>query len=151
VIDGVSVTSLEPRLDERGRLVELFRSDDEGALGFGQVHVTTLFPGVVKAWHRHRRRRDVFAVVAGMVRLGLFDDRPDSRTSGELNQFFLGVHNPLRVSVPPGVWFGMKGLGTEEALVVVLTNSPYDERDPDEDRLDPEVNEIPFDWDLKHR
>jgi dTDP-4-dehydrorhamnose 3,5-epimerase len=151
VIDGVSLETLEPRFDERGRLIELFRSDADDCRGYGQVHVATMFPGVVKAWHRHRRRRDVLAVVSGMVRLGLYDDRAGSKTEGELNQFFLGVHNPLRISIPPLVWFGMKGLGSDEALVVVLTDATYDPRDPDEDRIDPEVNDIPFDWDLKHR
>jgi len=151
MIDGVRVTSLEPQIDERGRLVELFRSDEEECGSFGQVHVTTLFPGVVKGWHRHRRRNELFAVVQGMVRLGLYDDREGSPTDGELNQFFLGVHSPLRVFVPQGVWFGMKAIGGEEAIISVFSDARYDARDPDEERIDPEVNEIPFDWDIKHR
>ncbi|MDH3284882.1 MAG: dTDP-4-dehydrorhamnose 3,5-epimerase family protein [Acidobacteriota bacterium] len=151
MIEGVSVRTLEPVVDERGRLVELYRVDQEEIGAFGQVHMTTIFPGVVKAWHRHTTRTDVITVVAGMIRLGLYDDREGSRTAGELNQFFVGVHNPLRIVVPPRVWFGMKGLGSEESLVTVLTDLPYDSKDPDEERLDPEINDIPFDWDIKHR
>lgn len=151
MIEGVRVQSLDLNVDERGRLVELFRGDEEDCREFGQVHVTTLFPGVVKAWHRHRVRTDVLAVVAGMVRLGLYDDREGSRSEGELNQFFLGEHNPLRVVIPPRVWFGMKGLGTSEAIIAVLTDRTYNPRDPDEERMDPDVNEIPFDWDIRHR
>jgi len=149
VIEGLLVQSLEVKADERGRLAELFRADVPGTPAFGQVHLTTLHPGVVKAWRRHSRRTDALAVVSGMVRLGLYDGREESPTSGELRQFFLGDHSPLRVVVPPGVWFGLKGIGPAEALVVVLTDAPYDAKDPDEERWDPDVNDIPFDWERR--
>lgn len=150
MIDGVHVRNLEIRPDERGRFAELFRAD-EGLPPFGQVHLATVLPGAIKAWHRHRRRTDVLAVVSGMLRLGLYDGRHGSSTEGELNQFFLGVHAPLRITIPPGVWFGLKGVGPDEALVVVYTDLPNDPRDPDEDRWDPHVNDIPFDWDRRDR
>ena len=39
--------------DERGRLMEMLRCDDPIFKGFGQVYLTTAYPGVVKAWHYH--------------------------------------------------------------------------------------------------
>ncbi len=150
MIEGVAVDPLEVKVDERGRVVPLFRAD-EGLPAFGQIHLTTLHPGVVKAWHRHRRTTDVVACVAGTVRVGLSDDREGSATRGELNEFFLGVHAPWRIRIPPGVWFGLKAVGAGEALVVVYADRPYDPRDPDEERWDPEVNEIPFDWHRRDR
>lgn len=147
MIDGVEVRKLEVKADERGRLMVLFHAGD--SVPFGQVHMTTLYPGVVKAWHRHRHRTDSIVVLSGMARLGLYDGREGSRTEAQLNQFFLGVHGPIRITVPPGVWFGMKGLGPEEALVVVMTDRAHDPRDPDEERMDPVVNEIPFDWERR--
>jgi dTDP-4-dehydrorhamnose 3,5-epimerase len=150
VIDGVELRPLEPKVDERGRVVELFRAD-ENLPGFGQVHLTTVHPGAVKAWHRHARRTDVLAVVAGTVRVGLFDGRDGSPTYGEVNEFFLGVHFHRRLTIPPGVWFGLKGVGTEEALVVVYTDEPYRRLSADEERWDPEANEIPFDWERRDR
>lgn len=151
MIDGLQIQHLEPHADERGRLMSLFRSGEEGLPPFGQVHVTAVYPGVVKGWHRHRHTTDVFCCVQGMVRLGLYDEREGSKTAGELNEFYLGVHHPLRILVPPGVWFGLKGLGSEEALVVVYADRSYDPKDPDQESMDPEVNEIPFDWSLRDR
>lgn len=151
MIEGVVIEKVEAKADERGRLVELFRSDSPHAPGFGQVHLTTVYPGVVKAWHRHRDRTDVLYCVAGTIRLGLYDDRPGTSTPGELREFFLGDHGPLRVTIPPGVWFGFKGVGTREALVVVLTDRLNNPRDPDEERLDPQINDIPFDWERRDR
>ena len=151
MIAGVLVKNLEVRADERGRFVELVRADEPGLGAFGQVHLTTLYPGVVKAWHRHRHRTDTVCVVSGMARLGLYDAREDSKTKEELNQFFLGVHAPLRITIPPGVWFGFKGIGDGEALMLVHTDQPHDPKDPDEERWDPVVNEIPFDWERRDR
>ena len=151
MIAGVKIDRIEWKPDERGRLAELFRADDGSLPPFGQVHVTTVLPGAIKAWHRHRERTDVLAVVSGMARLGLFDDRQGSATYGELMELFLGDHQPLRVTIPPGVWFGLKGYGEREAVVVVLTDRPYDRKDPDEDRWHPVANEIPFDWDRRDR
>lgn len=151
MIDGVCAERLEGREDERGRLVELFRSDDPALPGFGQVHLVTVRREAVKGWHRHRERTDAVAVVRGTVRVGLYDDRPGSPTEGEVNEFFLGEHSPMRLVIPPGVWFGFKGLSEGEALVVVLTDRPHEPLDPDEERLDPHVNEIPFDWERRDR
>ncbi|MCU0224423.1 MAG: dTDP-4-dehydrorhamnose 3,5-epimerase family protein [Acidobacteria bacterium] len=151
MIEGVVVRTLEPKTDDRGRVVELFRCDGPAPHVAAQIHLTTVFPGVVKAWHRHRRRTDTLAVVSGLVRLGLYDAREGSKTENELNQFFLGDHAPLAVTVPAGVWFGMKGCGTAESLVIVVTDRPHDPKLPDEDRIDPVLNEIPFDWERRDR
>lgn len=149
MIAGVQVRTVEVKPDERGRFAELFRADEDGFPRFGQVHLTAVYPGVVKAWHRHRHRTDVLYAASGMVRLGLYDPRQDSATAGEVNEFFLGDHAPLRITIPPGVWFGFKGVGRREALLVVFTDEPSNAFVPDEERWDPEANEIPFDWERR--
>lgn len=151
MIDGVRVERLEGHEDERGRLVPLFREDDPAVPRFGQVHLTTVHRGAIKGWRRHRERTDCLAAVRGTVRVGLYDARPGSPTEGEVNEFFIGERSPLRLTIPPGVWFGLKGVGEGEALVVVLTDRAHDALDPDEERLDPHVNEIPFDWERRDR
>ena len=144
MIEGVKVEKVKLRVDERGRLVELFEEP-------GQVILTTLFPGAIKGWHRHRRCADTLVCVAGMVRLGVYDEREGSPTHGQLGEFFLGVHAPLRVHLPAGIWFGLKGIGPGEALVVVHKSLTHDPSDPDEERMDPQINEIPFDWERRDK
>ncbi len=132
--------------DERGRLMEILRRDDDIYRGFGQVYVTTAYPGVVKAWHYHRRQSDHFAVVRGMVKLVLYDSREASPTRGEVNEFFLGEHNPLLVQIPPLVYHGFKCIGEAEALLINVPSEPYDHGAPDEYRLDPHHGSIPYAW-----
>ncbi|MFL6279950.1 MAG: dTDP-4-dehydrorhamnose 3,5-epimerase family protein, partial [Vicinamibacterales bacterium] len=82
-IDGVKVKPLRVVADARGWLMEILRGDDESLFTrFGQVYVSATYPGVVKAWHYHRKQVDNFACVAGMVKLVLIDTRIGSRTEG---------------------------------------------------------------------
>ncbi len=146
MIDGVQVKKLKVIADERGRLMEILRSDDEIFGGFGQVYMTTAYPGVVKAWHYHHEQDDCFTCVKGMMKLVLYDNREGSPTHGELNEFFVGPHNPLLVKIPHHVLHGFKGIGTEEAVVINTVTRPYDQAAPDEHRLDAHDASVPYNW-----
>ena len=71
MIEGVKEKKLKIIPDERGRLMEILRSDDEIFQGFGQVYMTTAKPGVVKAWHWHKLQTDNFTCICGKMRLAL--------------------------------------------------------------------------------
>ncbi|MBU1656711.1 MAG: WxcM-like domain-containing protein, partial [Candidatus Omnitrophica bacterium] len=75
MIEGVKIKKLKIIPDERGRLMEILRRDDEIFQNFGQVYMTTAFPGVVKAWHYHKIQTDSFTCIRGKMRLGLCDGR----------------------------------------------------------------------------
>jgi dTDP-4-dehydrorhamnose 3,5-epimerase len=151
LIEGVLVKELRILPDARGYLMEVLRADDFGFFGedapFGQAYVTCVYPGVVKAWHAHRAQTDRFTCVSGTARLVLYDGRPDSPTHGSVNQFVIGNLSPRLVLIPPGVQHGFTALGTEPALVLNIPTGTYDYMNPDELRLDPHSNDIPFDWD----
>jgi len=149
MIDGVITRKLRLIPDERGRLMEILRRDDDFFVQFGQVYLTTTYPGVVKAWHYHKRQDDFITCVKGMLKLALFDDRDGSATKGEVNEFFIGDYNPMIVKVPKMVYHGWKCVSVEEALVINVPTEPYDRDNPDEFRLDPHENHVPYKWERK--
>jgi dTDP-4-dehydrorhamnose 3,5-epimerase len=146
MIDGVTVKQLRPIPDERGRLMEILRADDPEFTKFGQVYMTTVRPGVVKAWHYHKKQTDNMVVVSGLAKIVLYDARDGSPTRGEVNEFFIGEPNPILVQIPNGVYHGMKGVGDREAIIINTVTEPYNHAKPDEFRVDPHDNEIPYDW-----
>ncbi len=146
LIDGVKLKKLKVIPDERGRLMEILRCDDEFYQKFGQVYATSVLPGVVKGWHYHKKQIDHFCCAFGMIKVALYDSRKDSPTFGEVNEFFIGIHNPLLIKVPPFVFHGFKSIGTEEALVINIPTEPYDYKKPDEFRVKPHSKDIPYDW-----
>src|SRR5665811_714803 len=106
MIEGVMVKKLKVIPDDRGRLMEIMRCDDDEYRSFGQVYMTTTYPGVVKAWHMHRLQTDHVAALCGMFRLALYDSRDGSPTFGTLQEVHMGVHHPVLVRIPPGVYHG---------------------------------------------
>ncbi len=146
LIDGVKVTPRKVMPDERGRLVEIFRSDEPDFVKFGQVYATTAYPGVVKAWHYHKIQDDNFFCVSGMMKIVLYDDRKGSPTHGEVNVFYLGEWNPVRLLIPKGVYHGFMCVSDREAMVINVPTESYNYKEPDEYRLPPHDNSIPYDW-----
>ncbi len=149
MINGVKVKRLRVIPDERGRLMEILRNDDDLFQQFGQVYMTTAYPGVVKGWHYHKKQSDNMTVVKGMMKIVLYDGRKDSATHGEVNEFFAGDHNPILVHIPPYVYHGFKCISPEEAIVVNTPTEKYNYTDPDEFRVHPHNNDIPYDWGRK--
>jgi len=149
MIDGVKTKILKVIPDERGRVMEILRADGDFFEKFGQVYITTTYPGIVKAWHMHKNQTDNVACIQGMIKLALYDSREDSPTYKEVNEFFLGVHSPLLIQIPPGVFHGWMCISGEEAVIINIPTEVYDYENPDEQRVDPHKNDIPYDWKRK--
>lgn len=149
MIHEANVKPLKVIPDERGRLMEMLRCDSDLFKGFGQVYMTTAYPGVVKAWHYHKKQWDHFVCVRGMMKVVLFDSREDSPTKGEVNEFFMGDHNPILLQIPPLVYHGFKCVSDHEAMVINTPTELYNYNEPDEFRVDPHSNDIPYDWNRK--
>jgi dTDP-4-dehydrorhamnose 3,5-epimerase len=149
MIAGVLTKKLRVIPDERGFLMEILRNDDELFEAFGQVYMSVALPGVVKGWHYHRQQTDNMTVVQGMAKIVLYDMREDSATHGEVNEFFVGERNPILIKIPAGVAHGMKGLAPHGAYMINIPTRVYQYDDPDELRLHPHDNDIPYDWSHK--
>lgn len=148
MIDGVKIKPLKKICDERGMIMHMLRCDDPDFEKFGEIYFSVVYPGVVKSWHGHKEMTLNYAVISGMIKLVLYDEREDSPTKGELQEIFMGEDNYVLVKIPPMVWNGFKGIGVKLAVVANCATIPHD---PDEIyRCDPFKNDIPYDWSLKH-
>ena len=149
MINGVQINPLRQIPDERGKVMHMIKAEDAVFASFGEIYFSRVYPGAVKAWHLHDRMTINYAVPHGKIKLVLFDDRADSSTNGEIQEIFLGEDNYQLVTIPPFVWNGFKGIGTETALVANCASIPHD---PNEiTRLDPDDCFIPYNWELKNR
>jgi len=149
MIDGVIVTPLRQILDERGKIMHMLRSTDPHFREFGEVYFSWVHPGVIKGWHIHKKMHLNYAVPVGKIKLVLYDEREGSPTRGEVNELFVGTDNYCLVTVPPMVWNGYKGCGTENSMVANCATLTHD---PGEmDRLDPFDGRIPYDWALVNK
>ena len=135
MIDGVQLVPRRRHADDRGYVTEILRSDEDHFEKFGQAYVTACYPGVVKAWHRHRRQIDYFYAVSGTVKVGLYDDREGSATRGEYEVIMLGEHGEnAQLVIPAGIWHGLMAMDTF-SMVLNLPTEVYDHDTPDEERV----------------
>ena len=147
MIDGVTVKPLRRIPDERGYIMHMLRSNDPEFERFGEIYFSTIYPDAIKAWHLHRVMTLNYAVVVGMIKLVLYDDRQGSPTYGEIQELFIGQENYQLVRIPPHVWNGFKAVGNQMAIVANCTTHPHD---PDEIvRKSPFDPSIDYDWSLK--
>jgi dTDP-4-dehydrorhamnose 3,5-epimerase len=147
MIEGVRVIPLRRIPDERGTIMHMLRRTDEHFIEFGEIYFSTVYPGVVKGWHRHSDMTLYYACIHGRIKLVLFDDRESSSTRGELMELFLGPDDYSLVQIPPGVWNGFKGMGSHHAIVANCATHPH--HPARSTRLDPFENDIPYDWNVR--
>lgn len=148
-IAGVVVKPLRQIPDERGTVMHMLKRTDPEFEEFGEIYFSSVYPGVIKGWHLHRRMTINYAVPRGTIKLVLFDDREGSASRGVVEEHFLGGPNYALVKVPPGIWNGFKGIGVEPAIVANCATIPHDPAEIE--RRDPFDPRIPYDWALKHR
>lgn len=149
MIDGVKVTPLKQFRDERGKVMHMLREDADIFDRFGEIYFSCTYPNAIKAWHLHTKMTLNYAVIFGELKFVLYDDRADSPTKGEIQEFFISPENYQLVTVPPLIWNGFKGIGTTTTIVANCATMAHD---PDEIiRRDPNDSTIPYNWDIKHK
>jgi dTDP-4-dehydrorhamnose 3,5-epimerase len=142
-IAGVKVIPLRRIPDERGTIFHMLRKTDAHFMDFGEIYFSSIVKDAVKGWHRHRDMTLHYACMSGRVKCVVYDCRKGSPTEGGLMEIFLGPDSYHLFVVPPETWNGFKGLVTESIVANACTHSHDPTRS---DRLDPYVNEIPYDW-----
>jgi dTDP-4-dehydrorhamnose 3,5-epimerase len=149
MIEGVEITPLRQIFDERGKVMHMLRKDSPVFSEFGEIYFSCTYPGAIKAWHLHKEMTLNYAVIHGSIKCVLFDDRPNSKTRGCVEEYFLSPENYSLITVPPLVWNGWKGIGNETSIVANCANMPHDlneiERKPVGDPS------IPYDWQIQHK
>ena len=149
MIEGVVITPLRQIFDERGKVMHMLRNDSPVFSEFGEIYFSCTYPGSVKAWHLHKEMTLNYAAIQGSIKCVLFDDRPDSKTCGCIEEYFLSPENYFLITVPPLVWNGWKGLGNEVSIVANCASIPHN---PSEiERKTPTDPSIPYDWEIVHK
>ncbi|MBT6050219.1 MAG: dTDP-4-dehydrorhamnose 3,5-epimerase family protein [Candidatus Scalindua sp.] len=149
MIEGVVITPLRQIFDERGKVMHMLRNDSTVFSEFGEIYFSCTYPGAIKAWHLHKEMTLNYAVIHGSIKCVLFDDRPGSKTRGCVEEYFLSPENYSLITVPPLVWNGWKGMGSETSIVANCATIPHD---PSEIERKPVLDSsIPYDWKIDHK
>lgn len=142
MIQGVSLTPLSIINTAGGDVMHAMKSGDDGYAGFGEAYFSCVEPGAIKAWKRHRVMTLNLIVPVGRIEFALFDDRVESETCGQVNTYLLSPSNYQRLSVPPGIWMGFKGLHENLSMLLNLASIRHQADESDRKSLE----EIQYNW-----
>lgn len=151
MITNVKIKKLTVHPDDRGFFIEILKFGEETYSEIKQTSYTETYPGVIKAFHWHRRQTDIWCVIKGMAQVVLYDMREGSITKGITDVFHAGQDNRILISIPPGVAHGYRVLGNEPVALLYHTTQAYDANNLDEERIPWNDPAIGFDWTTKNR
>jgi len=136
MIKGIEIIPLKRYNDERGYFLELFRSDNPKIVHeIVQFNMSYSYLGIIRAWHRHLRDQfDYFTCIDGCLKICAYDDRKNSKSFRELDEFILRGDDPQILRVPGILWHGFKVIGPNPAKLLYGVNKLYDYENPDEER-----------------
>lgn len=147
MIEGVIVEPLKQIVDERGKVMHMLRADSPLFTKFGEIYFSVVNPGVMKAWKRHHKMTQHFAVPVGKIKLIIYDNRENSPTLEKIEILEIGEGNYCLVKIPPMLWYGFQGLSAAPALIANCTNIPHDPNEVERCELFDKV--IPYNWLIK--
>ena len=146
-IEGVQIVDLKRFTDDGGSFLELARLKQGAASelpGFEcrQINYSEIDPGVIKAFHLHRRQTDVWFVPPGdKMLVVLLDVRAGSKSQGAQRRIVLGDGASRLLRIPPGVAHGVKNLGPSRGRIIYLVDHQFS---PDPDQT--EEGRLPWDF-----
>ena len=111
----------------------------------GQINVSGVNTGVVKAWHRHQNQTDLWVCISGHIRVGVYRESDNT-----LWQIVTGERRPGVVIIPPTLWHGVGCVGDSGAIMFYYVTKQYDPNSPDEERRAFDSVDG-FDWQVGHR
>lgn len=144
-IDGVIIRRATTVQDERGEICEVY----DPRWGFAEfplvyVYQAMLRPGKVKGWVVHRLQEDRMFLNLGILKVVLYDDRPESPTHKKINELFFGERDRALLVIPHGVYHAVQNVGTTDAYFTNMPSRPYDHENPDKYRLAMDSGLIPY-------
>ena len=137
-VDKIFTTTLKVINLTDGNVMHGLKKIDHGYVEFGEAYFSFIKLNKIKAWKKHKKMQLNLIIPKGEVLFVFFDDE------GNFREEKIGESNKARITVPPGIWFGFKGLYKKESIILNISNIIHD----DKEVLRKNLNEIKYDWNL---
>jgi len=137
-LKDILVTPLKKIPTFGGDVMHGLKATDNGFNGFGEAYFSWIEEGAIKAWKCHKSMTLNLVVPLGEVRFVF--NLPEQNADFIVED--IGEKRYARLTVPPGIWFGFKGVSSGSSLLVNFADTVHD---PDE-VLRKSKAEISYDW-----
>lgn len=138
-VSDILVTPLRRVVVAGGDVLHAMKRFDAGYIDFGEAYFSLIESRAVKAWKRHLRMTLNLVIPIGLAKFVFMDD------DGRFREEVVGEKCYVRLTVPPGIWFGFQGLAKPHSLILNVADISHD---PDEiERKN--FAEIDYEWEVE--
>ena len=145
MLSGMIKTDLDIIEQDSGSVYHVLKNTDKGFKQFGEIYFSSVKKDIKKAWKLHKEMTLNLTVPVGKIQFCFFDVREQSDTFNEKFKIVLSQNPYIRLTVPPGIWFGFQGVSEGLNLICNVADLPHN---PNE-MLRKVINDIEMDWSLK--
>ena len=138
-ISQIKKTPLKIIDNENGNIYHALKKNELEFNGFGEIYFSKINFKSIKAWKKHISMTMNLIVPYGEVKFVFYD------SFGNFREEIIGEKNYFRLTVPPGFWFGFKGIYEPYSIVTNISNIEHDPYEAE--RLN--LNQLNYKWNDK--
>lgn len=140
-MEGVDLYELRQIDLPNGNVFHALKVTDQGYVGFGEAYFSQIEPGAIKGWKRHNRFVMNIVVPVGKIRFVIYDDREESDTFGQFEEYILSPsENYKRLVIAAGLWVAFQGVGNTPSILLDIIPEVHCQSETDS----LELSKIPY-------
>ena len=137
ILDKIKVTPLKIKKMASGNVMRILRKKELKKWNFGEAYFSKIKFRNIKAWKYHKKMFLNLTVPVGKVKFVFYSEK-DNR----FRVIEIGEKKYSRITVPPKIWFGFKGIGKSESIILNITNIEHNPKEI----IRRKKNQIKFKW-----
>ncbi len=106
---------------DEGEVLHALKDSEDEFFGFKEAYFSTIKYNKIKAWKRHLKMKMNLIVPIGKVQFNFYDQQEIL-----IDNIIIGSDNYCRITVPPMIWFGFKGLSSETSYILNISDTSHD-------------------------
>ena len=119
-IEQINKSALKIISNEKGDIFHALKKTEKDFHDFGEIYFSRINHNSIKGWKKHTQMTMNLVVPYGKVQFVFFD------SFGNFLEETVGEDNYVRLNVPPGLWFGFRGIFKPFSLVANIANKIHD-------------------------
>ena len=113
----IIITPLKKINLEDGDVLHALKASENEFHGFKEAYFSTIKRNKIKAWKRHLLMTMNLIIPVGKVQFNFYDNNKNL-----LKNTIVGEDNYCRITVPPMIWFGFKGLSFHTSYILNISD-----------------------------
>ena len=120
-----------------GNIMRILKKKNLTKGGFGEAYFSKIKFRSIKAWKYHKKMFLNLTVPVGKVKFVFYSEKDDRFRVIEIAE-----KKYSRITVPPKIWFGSKGMSKSESIILNITNIEHNPKEI----IRRKKNQINFKW-----